>query len=135
MGFCRKHVSHNQAIAWLLVIALTMQLLFQLQFHLHQTDISDSFVHDHRVDFHEVTDKHKTDHLTDGNTLELKSTPDSIVKTSLDSSLNFIIFVFLLLILPVSLTVINRQWSFTRSTIIHNLYYGLAPPLRAPPSP
>lgn len=134
MATWKKYIYRNQPITWLLIMALVVQLLFQLHFHLHHTDIPVSQEHEHVIDSHALIDGH-TDEFSpnNGNIHELKSTPDRIVKSNLDHSPSFIVFALFFTLFPAVLIVINRSWFSHKNHIIYKLYYELAPPLRAPP--
>ncbi len=134
MARWRRCIQHYPAIGLLLVVTLVVQLLFQLRFHLHHDPNPQSQGHEHVIDFHVLVDDHETDHNGQENVHELKSAPDAIVKKFLGGDTGFLFSVCLLLLFPVVIIAINRQWSLPRNSVIHSLYYGLAPPLRAPPA-
>ena len=131
MGSFRKIITQRQTFSWLLVSALILQLVVQVQFHLHHDEIT---LDDHVIDYHIVTDAHPDDHPSHENTHEFKSTPDVILKKNISPESLFLPVVFLFLLVSVIqfcgfISYIPRQ-----SKIYRYLYYGLAPPTRAPPS-
>lgn len=130
----RKQINSSYMISWLLVIMLVIQLFFQLQFHLHHSDTTNLNAHDHVIDFHVLADIHEIDHLTQGNAHELNSTPDGIAKKSLDSNFIFILSLCLLILFHITRCITIQKSALFRNPIIRNIYYDLAPPLRAPPA-
>jgi len=134
MNYWKKLVKRQRLFCWLLVFAVVFQLTSVMHYHLHHVDVSEPHGHHHLIDLHTLEDGHKTDVLAHIDTQEFKTTLGGIVKKSLDSNLIFAVAVFLLLILPVILIANSRLWSLTRNSVYRNLYYALAPPLRAPPA-
>ncbi len=134
MSSWRKYIYRYQTVSWLLMMALVVQLSFQLHFHLHHTEVPISQEHEHVMDSHALIDGH-TDDLptTNGNIHELNTSPEGIVKSNLDHSPSFIVFVLIFTLFPTALIVINRQWSLHQNYFHYKSYYGLVPPLRAPP--
>ena len=130
----RKAATRNLKFCWLLVIALIIQFLSQLQFHLHHGDVPESYGHEHIIDFHVFTDHLKVDHLVHDDAHELAFTPDGIVKKNLDDNIVFGILIWLLILVPITQTVVKRQWPSSRTLVYRRFYYCLAPPLRAPPA-
>jgi hypothetical protein len=135
MEIWRNYIRNHKAICWLLVSALILQLLIQLQFHLHHEDpqqiITDQA---HVVDYHLFTDSHSEGHPDHENTHEFKSTPDVIVKKSIDTNFSIVLAGCLLLLITLNLLVRKQQWLLPKNHLTHNLYYGLAPPSRGPPA-
>ena len=68
MWVFRKYIQGYQTISWLLIAALVIQLLVQLQFHLHHDDdLQELLGQDHVIDYHLFTDDHPADDQTDEN--------------------------------------------------------------------
>jgi len=133
MNFRGKHVQRSRSIGCLLIGAVIIQLFTQLHIHLRHTDSPQSIGHKHVMDFHIMTDGHATEHAKDEGTHELQSTPDALTKKSLDRDTGLVLAFCLLLLLPVLSSVGKSQWTLPQTTSLLKLYYGLAPPLRAPP--
>lgn len=134
MRYWIKMIQSKQFLCWLLVFAIVIQLTSVLHFHLHHVDVPEPHGHHHLIDLHTLADGHKTDVLAHIDSQEFKTTLGGIVKKNLDSNLILAVAVFLLLILPVNLLANKPVWSLSRHLVFRNLYYGLAPPLRAPPA-
>lgn len=129
----QKAVKPCQAKSWLLIIMVSVQLFTQSHFHLHHVN---SDKHVHAVDLHLLSDNHSGTQHGHDNTHELKSAPDILIKKNpvLDNASVFVLSVFLFVLFSVRLTDINRYWSSPQYLYPINLYYGLSPPLRAPPA-
>jgi len=134
MRYWNKRVQRQQLFCWLLVFAIVLQLTSVLNFHLHHVDVPEPHGHHHHIDQHSLGDGHKTDVLAHIDSQEFKTTFGGIIQKNLDSNLMLAIAVFLLLILPVIVIENHRLWLITHSPVFRNLYYGLSPPLRAPPA-
>lgn len=136
MGCWRKYLLEHKIISWMLIFSLVLQFLIQLQIHAHHADHSSlSPGNGHIIDYHVITDNHDSDEHSDHEgTHELKSTPDFILKKTLDRDFNFSQIVFFLTFVIVPEVTGNNFWLIPKSHLIHNLYYGLSPPTRAPPS-
>lgn len=133
MKFLGKHIQRSRSIGCLLIGALMIQLFTPLHIHLRHTDAPQSHGHEHVMDFHVMTDGHATGHGMDENAHELQSTPEALVKKSMDRDSGLVLAFCLLILFPLLSAVGNRQWTLPQNTSPHRLYYGLAPPLRAPP--
>jgi hypothetical protein len=134
MNFRGKHIKRSRALGCLLVAALLIQLFTQLHVHLRHTDSPPSHGHEHVIDFHVLTDGHAVEHATGDGTHELESTPDALVKKSLDRDSGLVLAFGLIILLPLLASVGSRLWTLPQNISLHKLYYGLAPPLRAPPA-
>jgi len=134
MNLRGKYIQRAQAIGCLLVAALLIQLFTQLHMHLRHTDTAPSHGHEHVMDFHVLTDSHAVEHATDDGAHELESTPDALIKKSLDRDNGLVLAFGLLILLPLFSSVRIRQRLLPQNISLHQLYYGLAPPLRAPPA-
>ena len=136
MGSWRKYLLKHQSISWILILSLVLQFLIQLQIHAHHVDHSSlSSGNEHIIDYHVITDNHDSDeHSGHEGTHELKSTPYFILKKTLDRDFNFSQIVFILTFVIIPQVAGNNFWLFPDNQIIRNLYYGLSPPTRGPPS-
>jgi len=134
MNYRGKHIQRVRTIGGLLVAALLIQLFTQLHIHLRHTDAPSSHGHEHVMDFHILTDGHAAAHAMDEGTHELESTPDALVKKSLDRDSGLVLAFGLIILLPLLASVGCRQWTLPQTISLHKLYFGLAPPLRAPPA-
>lgn len=110
-----------------------IQVFTQLHVHLRHTDAPQSHGHEHVMDYHVMTDGLVTEHAMDESSHELQTTPDALVKKSMDQDSGFILALCLIILFPLLLTTINRLWTLAQNTSLHKPYNGLAPPLRAPP--
>ena len=126
----RKVTNLHQVLGWILILALSVQVMSRLAFHLHHVDSNE---HTHIIDVHLVSDSHANNHLSHESTHEIKIAPDVIVKKNHDNGTVFTLSVFLFILFPITLTIINRRWSLSRNIHRFIFYYGLSPPLRAPP--
>lgn len=134
MKSLRAGILRHQIINRLLIAALLVQVLLPMHFHLHHDADPGVQGHKHVVDSHVLIDSKATEHLADGETHTLKSTPDAIAKHKTDTGVIFALMVCLLVLLPLALLMVNRQWRDIREFVHHSFYYYLAPPLRAPPA-
>ena len=132
----RKYLLEHKFISWILIFSLVLQFLIQLQIHAHHVDHSSlSSGNEHIIDYHVITDNHDSDeHSGNEGIHELKSTPDFILKKTLDHDFDFSQIVFLLTFVIVPQTTEKNFWITTENHLIRNLYYGLSPPTRGPPS-
>lgn len=132
MQRCRRWVSRQYWLIGLLFSSLLVMLLFSSHFHLHHLDEtgSEDGRHAHMVDVHFLTDV-GTHADPDSGSIPLKNGPDSLVKKFSDLSLDVVLLVVLLLILPLTGIKISRDRKLF--TVQPPRYYSLSPPLRAPP--
>jgi hypothetical protein len=136
MSSWRKAIKYYPIANWGLIIALVIQLLLQMQFHLHHdNDASEPHRpgHHHDVDYHYVAGEHAVDQQEHGDIHVLKSMPDTILKKIFENNSLIILAVCLLLLVPLLLKRKRHTWFLPTNEIFRSLYYGLAPPLRAPP--
>lgn len=130
MSNWKKRLFNHQALHWVLMISLSIQLMGQL--HLHEHHVT-SPVHDHVVDYHMVADDHNDGHFEHANTHEINSSALVIVKKLFDTNSYSIFYACLLLLLfSVNPGVIRWKPVYSHVSSI-NQYYALSPPLRAPP--
>jgi hypothetical protein len=134
MAKWRKYIQARKAICLVLIIALVLQFLVQLQAHVHHDDHADALaVDDHVIDYHLITDQHSDETSSSEEVHELKTTPDFILKKTLDRDFSSL-FLGLFLILVIITQVGSKPiWFLSKDKLIHNFYYGLAPPSRSPP--
>ena len=132
MSALRRPLGSYRKISWLLVTALLIQFFSQLQFHLHHADLPEAGVHDHTIDFHVFTDHNKDEHVALDQAHELAFVPDVLVKKDLNDHIIFIVVIWLLLLIPIIRSVVERLW-LSRIPLFHNPFYRLPPHLRAPP--
>jgi len=130
----RKYIKRYRNISWLLVVALLLQVLFPLHYHLHHDASPLTQNYEHVVHSHSIDDSKVTEHITLTDIHELKITPDVVAKQDTNNGFTITLFICLLILLPAALTFINRLWLATRNNFIRYFYYDLAPPLRAPPA-
>jgi hypothetical protein len=121
-----KYKQHYQAASLVFIAMLFIQLMSQLHLHLRHVDTQTSDHHEHVIDYHVLGEHHASDHMLDRNT-------DVLVKKTADRDPGLVLGICLTVLLPWLAAVLNRQWQVPRSISIHHVYFGLAPPLRAPP--
>lgn len=136
MGSWRKFLHEHKYFSWLLIFALVLQFLIQLQIHAHHVDHSHSIAgNDHIIDYHIITDDHSSDeHSGNEGIHELKSTPDFILKKSLDWDFNYLLVALVLVFVIVPQVSRIKYRLVPENKLVHNLYFGLSPPVRGPPS-
>ncbi len=124
----------RQAICLVLVFAIFLQFMVQLQAHVHHVEDANVVTEDdHVIDYHLIIDKHAHEPSSSDEIHELKTTPDIILKKSLDRDLSFLFAILFILVVSIAQVRCKPIWDFSKHILIHNVYYGLAPPTRAPP--
>lgn len=131
MASFREIINQHKNLYWLLIVALIMQVAFQVQLHLHHDEVT---IDDHVIDYHLVTDKHQDGHASDEITHEFTSTPDLLLIKHISSESIYIPIMFLLLFISAVQFRSVVSYSPPQRKLYRYLYYGLAPPSRAPPA-
>ncbi len=130
-------MQNHRLFSWLLIFAMILQFLIQLQIHVHHEHHSDLVNNEtHVIDFHTFSDQHGADEHSDHHEVhELKSTPDFILKKieGADPGSVLIILLIIFIAMPQVLTRIHRH--IPGNLVPRILLYGLSPPKRGPPSP
>ena len=132
MGLWRNHVLKYKIFSWVLIFSLVLHFLIQLEIHVHHDD----FLNDdeHLIDYHPITEQYGFDHHSEGDeTHELKSTPDFIIKKSLDRDFGFLQIVLFIIFISVPAISLKHQWFAQGYQRVRDLYHGLSPPTRGPP--
>jgi hypothetical protein len=133
MSNCRTWFLRQKWLAGLLCCSVLAMLLFPSHLHLHHFDGIDNSSqnhHAHMIDLHFFNDL-ATHTNTDSDSTSLNNGPGGLVKKFSDFSLNVVLLVVFLLLLP--LTGIKINWGRKNSSLQPTRYYTLFPPLRAPP--
>jgi hypothetical protein len=107
-------------------------LLLPAHYHLHHFNGIDSTAHAHVVDLHIITDNQALTHHDEGTSI-FKATPDGIVKKENPAFMPYLLLVFSLLILSISLYR-DSSWSDQDNSETSRYYPFFSPPLRAPPA-
>lgn len=133
MDALRNINKQNQALCSLVALALLVQLLFPLNFHMHHNADNSSQGHHHSIDFHAMNDGVANEHLADQDAVEININQDIFTKKDGDRGTGFLFLTFILMLLPVIVHIINRWRLAGKTFFARYIYYSLSPPLRAPP--
>ena len=116
----------------MLILALLVQMLLPLHFHMHHDAVPD--IYEHKIHAHTSMDYH-TDTVSESGVIhEIKSMPDTLVKQIKDTGTASALFICLIFLLPVISAVVRSYWPALNNQLFHYYYYSLSPPLRAPPT-
>jgi len=134
MSHWRYNLQTRKTIGLVLIFAIFLQFIVQLQVHIHHENHADVVTHnDHVIDYHMVTEINSHEPSSSDEVHELKTSPDIILKKSLDQYFTLLVSVLFLIAASIIQTRSKPIWEFLKNKFIHNFYYSLAPPSRAPP--
>lgn len=130
MDSWRKFTMKYKSIEWLLIVAILLITLAPAQYHVHHSAGEDPTQHEHVLDLHFVTEK--VDQLQHDNDTVFVTEHNLILKKN-DSLLTPFLFIslFLVLLPLIHKRIITKQEQ--ENTLLPEIYFHLAPPLRAPP--
>ncbi len=126
----RKLFLRYRSISWLLMGAILVLTLLPAHYHLHHESAPASASHEHVIDFHVAADATGSGHHDDA--VIFQATPDSVVKPFQNNPLPFLLFVFLLALLPIVVPQIGQRF-FVSIIPLRQSVWHFTPPLRAPP--
>lgn len=125
----------RKSIGLLLVFAIILQFMVQLQVHIHHEEHANVVTKDdHVIDYHMITEINSHEPSSSEDVHELKTSPDIILKKTLGLDVTFLFLILFLVVASITQVRSKPIWEYSKNKLIHKFYYSLAPPSRAPPA-